>query len=223
MKTLLVTIFSFAALAASQAGFEMVQELNQTGPQGTVTMQTVTKAEGDMMRVDAGTDVSTIINTSKKEIKTLMHKQKAFMDVPASVIENAEKMAQEQEARMKDSPAPTATGKTQEINGYKCAEYVQEAGGNKMTYWLTKDLKGGAALLAQAKGMGNFDPFKGSLKGFKGDEGFPIRLEIESPQMGRMQITTLSIKEATIPASDFQAPGEYKAFQMPAGMAPKQP
>jgi len=223
MKTLLTVLFSFAAFAVSHAGFEMVQELNQTGPQGTMTVQTVTKAEGDMMRVDAGTDVTTIINTAKKEIKTLMHKQKAFMQVPSSVIENAEKMALEQEAKMKDIPAPTPTGKTQQINGYNCSEYVQELDGNKMTFWLTKDLKGADKLLAEAKGMGNFDPFKGSVKNLSGTEGFPIRIEIESPQIGRMQITTLSIKEATIPAAEFEAPADYKAFAMPGGLAPSQP
>ncbi|HEY5793341.1 MAG TPA: DUF4412 domain-containing protein, partial [Chthoniobacterales bacterium] len=158
MKSSIVLLLSLAAAACCHAGFEMVQEINQSGPQGTLTMQTVTKAEGDMMRVDAGKEVTTLINTKTKEITTLMHRQKAYMQVPASVIENAEKMAREQEAKQGEGAVPVATGKTQEINGYQCAEYTQTVNGNKMAYWLTKDLQGADALMAQAKGMGTFDP-----------------------------------------------------------------
>lgn len=223
MKKLLTVLFSVAALNFSHAGFEMVQQIEQNGAQGAVNMETTTRAQGDMMRVDVGSEMSTLINTKSKEIVTLIHKQKAFMKVPTEIVAKAEKMAAEQEATQKDQAGAKATGKTEEINGYKCAEYTQEVSGNKMTYWLTTELKGADMVLSQAKTMGTFDPFRGSMKGFAGSEGFPIRIEIESPQMGKMKITTVSIKDATFPASDFAAPADYKAFQMPAGAAPSQP
>jgi hypothetical protein len=98
------------------------------------------------------------------------------------------------------------TTETATINGYNCIKYIltnDESSGPAQWLWVTKDIK-------------DIDPtqFAGSGKVsmnwfFKEVDGFPVKLEINTPQ-GKMYSELTELKRVKLPDSDFQIPADYK-------------
>jgi hypothetical protein len=212
MKSLLLPALAAALLTrAALADIVIVQKIEQSGPQ-TIASDMTVKIKGDKVRSDVGSEMSTIIDSKGGGLITLMHSQKAAMAMPAAALDaiRAQVKSTGPDAVVADIKP---TGKTGDINGFKCEEYRGKYQGMDITYWITREMADKRQILDQlSKLSGEADPFRGALKN---TGGFPIRTEIAGPQGGKTTVTVVSVEEKSIPDSDFEIPSDYKKMEMP--------
>ncbi len=214
MKFLLPTLAAALLAHAAFADLVIVQKIEQAASQ-TLGDEMTVKVKGDKIRTDVGSEMSTIIDSKGGGLITLMHAQKAAMAMPAAALDamKAQMKSKAGEASIADLKP---TGKTGEINGFKCEEYSGKYQGMDVSYWVTREMANQQQILDQlAKLSGDADPFKGAFKGAGGFPGFPIRTEINSPQSGKTTVTVVSVEEKSVPDSDFEIPSDYKKMEMP--------
>ncbi len=196
------------------ADLVIIQKVEQSGGQMPDTEMTV-RIKGTKVRADVGEQLSTIVDSDGGDLVSLMHGQKTAMAMPSAAIEAMKAQMAPKEGEV-ETPDLKPTGKTEEINGFKCEEYAGKFQGADVSYWVTKDIDNQQAILDQlAKLSGDADPFKGAFKKGEGFPGFPIRTEIEAPGAGKTVVTVVSVEEKALADSDFEIPADYKKMEMP--------
>lgn len=225
MKRLLLPLVLFASAQLAGAGLVLVQEIDQSGgPMPGKTRMTIT-ASGDKARVDIGKDISSIVDSRTGTVTSLLHAQKMAMKLPEGTFDSIKHASKDQSTK----PDLKPTGKTEEINGFQCEEYIGTIKGLKVAFWTTRDVKNQKEILGQlAKLSGGNDPFKAALQDGGDFPGFPIRTVIDTKESGTSTMTVVSIKDEDVPDSAFEIPAGYKTMDMPkmsnpGGGAPAMP
>ncbi|MDD5198691.1 MAG: DUF4412 domain-containing protein [Terrimicrobiaceae bacterium] len=213
-----------AATHSATAGIVIVEEVDQTGPMPGKTPMTMT-ISGDRARIDVGRQLSSIVDLKAGTVTSLMHAQKIAMQLPKAALD----AVKEKVAARGEKPDLKPTGKKETISGFACEEYTGAFQGLDVTYWVTRDVANQKEILEQMGRLsGDGDPFKAALAGGGDFPGFPIRTTVKSPQIGVSTMTVLSIKNADVPASQFEVPADYKTvavpqMSQPGGNAPAAP
>ena len=98
------------------------------------------------------------------------------------------------------------TTETAVINGYKCKKYIITSDrSTEMTQflWATTDIKDIDPAVFQRSGNSKQNWY------FKEVEGFPVKMEIKTPQ-GNISMELTEMKRTKLSDSDFQIPSDYK-------------
>lgn len=210
-----VACLSLLCLTCARADLTIVQ--NVSGAASIAA--SVTKIKGGKARVEAGPQMTTLIDSKTGEILTLLNDQKKFIRISA----NQAKAAAELATQSDDKSAPAAkpqlkpTGKKETINGYETREYTCEAPAFKGSYWIATNYPDAKAILAQ---MAATTPQSWNVAGtgmpdYRDFPGLPMRIRVSFN--GKEIVTTLaSVKQDPLPASDFIPPADFEEVKMPA-------
>lgn len=216
MKFLLNSFLLAAFAATASADLTLSQKVEQEG-QTKGDMVITLKIKDGKVRMDAGTQMSTLIDNKTGDMQTLMHDQKMVMSVPSAMLKALQQMAHQQVVgdTNKVEP-PQATGRKETINGFACEEYETTLNGSKMTMWLTKDLPEAEKALKQLESLSSqSDMFKG-LADHPEVPGFPMRSTVVGPDGKTTTISVVALSEKPLPATDFSVPAGYKTMEMPS-------
>ncbi|MEO6054105.1 MAG: DUF4412 domain-containing protein [Chthoniobacterales bacterium] len=216
-KTLLTLCLLAVSNLAVFADLIVVQEMDQGGPK-PVKIEMPMKLKGDKIRMDMGAQASSIINVQSGDVTMLMHPMKSYMTIDGKTVKamSSQMRGDTKDEDSKNLNPPKATGKKQKINGFDTEEYVTTLNGGKMTLWLAKNVPNQELLVQQFKKLSAAGSQTGGPQiDYSTLPGFPIRIEMVSPDNVKSAMTVMSIQEVTLPDSDFQAPADYKQTQMP--------
>lgn len=207
---LLVTLSTsaFADLTLSQK----IEQEGQTKSDQIITL----KVKDGKVRMDAGPQVSTIIDLKTGDMETLMHDRKVVMAVPGVMVKAMQQMAQKQVGGDTDKmETPKPTGRKETINGYVCEEYETTANGSKVTMWLTKDLPEAEKLLKEMSTLSPENNFYAGMADNAEISGFPMRSTMVDANGKTTSLTVVGLSQDPLPAADFSAPSGYKPMAMP--------
>jgi len=204
------------------------------GAQQNVMTMTV---KGQKARIDLpGSQMSSIIDAKEGKMFTLLHKQKEVMVVSLDDLKKgAELAAKSEQGQEKSTFHATGrsacggkkTGRTDTIQGYKCAEYEILGAGEhaaKIRCWITEDVDD-----SEMEVVRSFGGKMGGLFGFNDvqkPKGMVIRSESKMKISGRDVTSTSevqSIKREPVADSIFVIPADYKVMEMPVFNPPSQP
>jgi hypothetical protein len=211
----------FCAVFSVEADLTIVQKVEGLGPVGEVTM----KIKGDKARVQAGADVTTIIDAKSGDVTTLMNSQKRYVQMSGEKVKAMAAMMNQSTPGPQGAAKPkvTATGKKETINGYETEEFVCDAPAFKATYWVATKLPDGPAILKQMQAMQSSAWGVGSTPATTPPDlpGVPIRSRI-TIQGKEMTTTISSIKQDPVAPEEFSVPTDFKEMQIPnlGGKAP---
>ena len=208
------TLLSALSIACARADLTIVQNLEGAGPISTSTM----KIKGGKARVEAGPQMTTIIDSATGEILTLLNDQKKFMRISAAQAKAAAELAMQPDGKGAPAAKPQLkpTGKKETINGYETQEYTCDAPAFKGSYWIATNYPDAKAILAQ---MAATTPQAWNVAGkgmpdYRDFPGMPIRMRVSFS--GKEIVTTLtSVKQDTLPASEFIPPAGYEEVKLP--------
>lgn len=215
--TLALVALLFAA-AVARADIVIVQNVVGMAQSGQMTMM----VGSGKVRTDVNSQISTITDTATGNVTTLMHAQKAYMVVTASsskaMMDRIRGIMQQGGAAAASPAPPTATGKTQKINGYNAAEYTFSNANMKAAYWIASDFPNAKMVtdaLASLKKGGMADMMRGLGPDLSTLHGVPVKTEVE---INGQKITTefVSAKEQPVDPSEYQIPAGYKEIKMPS-------
>lgn len=230
------SLFALAALALTwvaspaRADLLMTQKVEGTGQDVEIT----TKCKGERLRIDVAPGMSMIVDTKSGAMTNLMHAQKSYMQIPASVAQAAVENIKRQQAQAGGSPASeakpqlTATGKKETISGYASEEYTTTVNNMKMRLWLTKALPDYQSALKQLAAATEQGPLAAQSRGMGMNldltnlPGFPMRtvLEMGPSQSVTSTVTTISTKP--LADTEFSVPTEYSEVKVPNLTPPMQ-
>lgn len=175
--------------------------------------------KGQKARVDLpGSQMSSIIDLKAGKMYTLAHKQKQIMAISVEDLKKVSESATRTPAGQA-KPSVAKTGKTEVIQGHKCAQYEikSSAANSSIIYcWITAEIDGAE--------MEPFQSLGGSLGGFVGlagaekPKGMVMRSESNMSVMGRnisSKSEVKSIKRDPVADSIFVLPSDYTVMEMP--------
>lgn len=202
------------SFCAAKADLTIVQNVEGGGPLTSMTM----KIKGDRARIEAGPQITTIIDSKSGDLLTLMNDQQKFIRMSAAQAKAAAEMAMAPDAKGPPSGRPQLkpTGKKETINGYETEEYICEAPAFKGSYWISRNYPDAAAILAQ---MAATTPAAWNVAGkgmpdYRDFPGIPLRTRINFS--GKEIVTNLvSIKQTALPESEFVVPPGFEEMKMP--------
>lgn len=201
------------SLCAARADLTIVQNV-EGGPLSSMTM----KIKGGKARIEAGPQMTTIIDSKTGDLLTLLNEQKKFIKMSAAQAKAAAQMAMEPDEKGVTSARPKLkpTGKKETINGYETEEYTCEAPAFKGSYWISSKYPNAPAILQQlaattpeawnvaGKGMPDYRDFP----------GIPLRTRISFS--GKEIVTNLvSINQTPLSDADFAVPAGFEEMAMP--------
>ena len=214
--------FGLALLSASalRADLVVVQKIDGIGHVGEMTM----KIKEGKMRVDVTPEVSAITDLGTGTVTTLMHTQKAFMQIDGEMTRKLMERFQKAKGAPKDEGDEAvklkATGKHENVNGFDTEIYTYETGKMQMTFWVAKDFPEADKFRAALKQMQNSPMAAMARKMGKQPTDFPgvpVKTEATDPNNGsKFTSTILSVKEQVLDASEFMPPADYKGMAMPS-------
>ena len=215
--------FGLALLSASvlRADLVVVQKIDGIGHTGEMTM----KIKEGKMRVDVSPEMSAITDLGTGTVTTLMHSQKAYMqidgDMTRKLMERFQKMKGAPKNDAEEGPAkPQPTGKHETINGFNTEIFTYQSGKTQMMFWIAKDFPQADKFQAAFKQLQN-SPMAAMARKMGRQPtdfpGVPVKTEVLDPS-GAAKITTtiLSVKEQALDASEFAIPADYKGMTMPS-------
>jgi len=216
MKLLPVLLAVVLPATLCRADLTIIQQIQQSKGTNNVDMTTTTKVKGDMARIDVNPQMSMLINLKTGDAVSLVIPQKVAMKISGDMIKEMKKTAMP-EGTAKPEP-PKATGRKDTINGFACEEYTTTVDGKKITLWVTKDAPDAQKAVAQLSQLSAGDDPMAAALSQENVPGFPVRAEIEMPDLGRITSTVVNVKSDALPDSDFTVPSDFK--EMTPGVAP---
>lgn len=216
---LLATCLALAAAPAS-AGWIIVQKVEGGGETGEITV----KLGDGWARTDLANHVSKITNLETGDEVTLMHERKQSMAISAAsaraLADRVRRVQKEQtpEGAPVDPPKLEAAGRTAKFGGYDTEIFTYDMGAISAEYWFAKDYPHAAEVLAQMQKFqdrGISAIAQGMLPSPADFPGMPLKTIVRS---GDETVTTtvVSVKEASVPASEFKVPEGYEPLPEPA-------
>ncbi len=227
---------AFAALALLwvavpvRADLLMTQKVEGTGQDVEIT----TKCKGERLRIDVAPGMSMIVDTKSGAMTNLMHAQKSYMQIPASVAQAAVEGLKRQQAQAGGSPAAeakpqlTATGKKETVSGYASEEYTTTVNNMKMHLWLTKALPDYQAALKQLAAATEQGPLAAQSRGMGMNldlatlPGFPMRTVLEMGPTQTVTSTVTVVSTKPLAETEFSVPTEYSEVKVPNLTPPMQ-
>lgn len=215
MKRLaLASIVSALSILYARADLTIVQNVEGAGPVSAMTI----KIKGDKARIEAGSQVTTIVDSKSGEMLNLMNEQKKFIRISASQAKAVAEMAvqPDQPSAPGGKPQLKPTGKKETINGYESEEYVCDAPAFKASYWISVRYPNSAAIVQQLQAM---TPQAWNVAGrgmpdYRDFPGLPLRSHVTFS--GKEIVSTLvSVNQNPLPESDFAAPTGFEEMKMP--------
>ena len=197
--------------AGVHAGIYYEQEMKMPAQPGmpAVVVNQVVYMSGLKMRIESttmGMKTITIQRHDKGMTYQLMPDQKMCMEMP---IPKAPAPPAGQE------PAATVskTGETKKIGKYTCTRYDAAVSGRTYRFWMTEDVDLGSEMANywQTPTPGDSPKLGQEMAKVK---GFPIRMEMPSPQ-GTVVLTVTTVKKQDVPDSMFEVPEGYRKMSMP--------
>lgn len=197
------------ALAGSE-GIEMILRISASSGEPGDTVITL-KAQNNKLRTDLE-GMSTIYDPAKGTVISLMHEDKAWMQMP--VPEAITKAHSEPEPF--DAADFRPTGNRKNISGWECEEFVSDK--EKAAVWLTKDIKLSPSLLGNLQDSGGaHNPLRDFFSKTQRFDGVPIRIESldkEAPFL----MTVESLVKKTMNSKEFEPPANYTRLEIPPEM-----
>jgi hypothetical protein len=207
-------IFSFAtaslfALLVLGANFNAKADyvIKQSIDTGTgKTIDTVSYLKGHQVRVDTGTAISVIEDTSTGDVNILSSSSKTVQKVSgaqAKLLQKGLKLAGNNA-----KPELKPTGNHETINGFPCEEFTFSMLGNEVHVFIDKDFPNYQKVLEAMKEMNSGAQMATNPMPFDQFKGMPIKTIITV--MGRKMATTLvSADEKPVDDSHFVVPADY--------------
>ncbi|TLD69460.1 DUF4412 domain-containing protein [Phragmitibacter flavus] len=207
MKTkinfLIGTAFAITSIAQADLVIEQTIE-NSTQPTSKMTL----KVKGNKIRTDLGNTTTSIVNIETMENITLMHPTKMVIKTdPAQIKTAAETTVADPDIKAIDN------GKTEEVNGYKCAIWTIEHSGTKMTFWATNDFPDYAEFKEEYEKLTTIPDAPNPTGGI---DGLVIKTQMETAGT-TSTITINSIKKTPVDDSEFEIsiPAGYQEINLP--------
>jgi len=199
--------------AGVQAGIYYEQEMKmpaQPGMPAGVSKQVVYMS-GPKMRIEGttmGTEAILILRHDKGIVYQLMPAQKVCMEMPIP-------KPPAQPAGQEPTVTVTKTAETKKIGKYTCTRYDAAVSGRTFRFWMTEDVDLGSEMANywQTTTRGESPKVGQEMAKVK---GFPIRMEMPSPQ-GTIVSTVTTVKKQDVPDSMFEVPEGYQKMSMPGG------
>jgi len=194
----------------------IVQKVEAPGQSGEMTL----KVRDHLIRIDITPEVSTIMDTKSGDITTIMHTQKAYMNIPASAAMKMFEAMQGQQAKATPAPKPELkpTGQKETINGHETEIYTLESGEMKSRFWIAKAYPNAKAILETFKRI-NESPMSKMAKEMAHQPsdfpGVPVKTEITVSPDQKVTSTLISVEEKDLPATEFSVPEGFNAIEMP--------
>jgi len=215
----------FFCVAALHADLVVVQKVEGIGQ--TQAAEMTLKVKGDKIRVDVAPEISTLTDAATGETTTLLHAQKAYMQISAEAAGQLMGTLKGKEDAALTPSAPQATGKHETLSGVDTEIYTASLGQMKVTYWIAKDFPEGDKLRALFKQLQN-SPLSKLAQGGLGSQpaelpGVAVRTKMEPPNGQKLTVTLISVKEQPLDNAEFEIPRNYQALPTPAFGVPKQP
>lgn len=218
MKTLLFVMMLGLLSTLCFADMTLVQKV-QTGammgqPAHTDTMTWAIK--GSKARMDFG-KISQIIDLDAHKIYRIDAANKVVMvtstELPKETSDAIAKIGNDTKFDVH------ATGKTETVDGYKCAEYVMTMSGPMSmvsTYWMTQDID--ATEYQRFRTWGMQIPANKETDTLSSMKGVPVKSTSKITLMGNVidgSSEMQSVSNASVSASLFEIPKDYKVMEMP--------
>ena len=218
MKKFLIATASGLLLASAgnvRADLTIVQKMDGMGQ----NMETTAKFKGSKTRVDAGPNMSIIMDLKSGEMEQINDAQKTYLKVPMQIEQAALDSMKKMQGDGAQKPQLTATGKKDTISGFAAEEYTATIAGSKLSLWLTKALPDYEKTLKEMSAAFSQGPMAAMMQSYGLDmanlPGFPIRT-VNELQPGQTITTTVeSINTKPVADSEFQIPAGYKEISMP--------
>ena len=213
----------FFCATALRADLVVIQRVEGIGQPQAAEM--TLKVKGDKIRADLAPEISTLTDSATGETTTLMHAQKAYMQISAEASGQLMGRLNADKDATVEPTAPQATGKHETLNGVDTELYTARLGQMKITYWIAKDFPQGDQLRALFKRLQN-SPLAKLTQGSLGSQptdlpGVAIKTRMEPPNGRKLTVTLISIKEQPLDNAEFEIPQNYQALPSPAFGAPQ--
>jgi hypothetical protein len=214
MKLATLSLLTAFLVSGARADLTLVQNVEGAGPIGTMTI----KIKGQKARIEATSDVTTIIDGQSGEMINLMNDQKKFIRINASQAKAVAEMAVQPDKKNAPAVKPQLkpTGHKETINGYETEEYVCEAPAFTANYWISTQYPNSAAIVKQLQAM---TPQAWNIAGtgmpdYRDFPGLPLRSRVSFN--GKDIVSTLvSVKEDLLADSEFITPAGFSEIKMP--------
>jgi len=215
VKTLLSL---FAALAAgfSSARADLTIVENVEGDSHTSAM--TVKIKGDKARIEANPQLTTIVDSKKGEITSLINDRKVFLRMSGDRLRAAMDMVNKFDEKSPPAAKPKLipTGRKATINGYETEEYGYETPKVKASFWVAPSYPDGAAILKQLAVLSS-GPLKmqnAVAPDYAEIPGVPLKFVVTA---GGKDITTTvsSLNQEPLSDSDFDVPSDYHEMKGP--------
>jgi hypothetical protein len=215
MRQALLCLVLALLAGSAKADLTLVQRVEGAGgPAGEVTV----RIKGDMARIDATPQISTIVDGKTGELLTLMKDQKAVVRISADKMKAAADMINKfADKKMSAAPAqPKPTGRKEVINGYEAEEYTVETPLFKAAYWVAPRYPNGAAILRQLQAVKSdiWNSAKANVPDYRELRALPIKTIIDLGS-SKMTTTLVSAKEDPLADSDFAVPSDFHEVNIP--------
>ena len=218
MKVAAISVFAAAMLIVSaRADLTIVQKVEGIPQVSEMTM----KIKGEKMRVEAGPQVTTIVDGSTGAAVTLMHDRKMAMRMSAEQAKAAAAAMGKGLTGQSETPAAkgklSPSGKKQTINGHETEEYVYDSPSLKASYWVAKNYPNGEAIMKEmqaisAKAAAAANPT--GMPDYRDFPGLPIRTN--GSMAGQQFVSTITaIKQDPLSDAEFAVPKDYQEMKMP--------
>jgi Domain of unknown function (DUF4412) len=226
MKTHLTTLLACALITpAALADWVITQKISVAGqPEQTMT----TKCKDKKTRMDMGTQMSMIMDSTAGNMLTIMHEQKMVMKSDTAQLKAAMEMAKKAAGAQAATDAapvkPEATGQKEKVGDYECEIYTWKSAYGNTKMWIAKDYPHFAELNQisdeMQKAMGG--AAAGMAPAAADLPGMVIKTEAEA--MGqKTNVLLVSANEEAVDEKAFEKPEGYQEMAMPAmpsGAAP---
>ena len=217
MKIVALSVFAAALAAASaRADLTIVQKVEGIPQLSEMTM----KIKGGNIRIDAGPQMSSIVNSRTGDTVTLMHDRKMAMRLSAEQTKAAAAMMGKAAGGATDAAAPkaklTPSGKKETINGYETEEYLYDGPTVKASYWVAKNYPNGDAIMKEMQTLtakaSAANPV--GMPDYRDFPGLPLRTN--GSMAGTQFVSTItSIKQDPLTDAEFTVPKGYQDMKMP--------
>ncbi len=214
MKSIVLSL----ALLFTQSVFAdwvMVQKSSVEGQGGP--QEITIKLKADKARMDLGTQMTLLSNSTTGEMKMYLHGQKMVMNMNGDTVKSAMALAGQFLGKMDDKAGkPKATGQKEKIGNYDAEIYSWSGKLGKGKFWVAADFPNYQELNElqdkMSKAMGN--PAASLAPQSSDFPGMVVKSEME--MLGKTTVTELiSAKEEAVSDDVFKAPEGYQEMKLP--------
>lgn len=173
------------------------------------------KSKGAMSRMDMGSEMSLILDSTTGDATMFMHPQKMMMKLSADSLSGIMAIAAQQLGK-EPAAKPQATGQTEKLGEHNCEIFTWSGKLGKGRFWVAKDFPNAKELNEiqdkMTKSMGT--PMASLVPKNTDFPGIVVKSEMEV--MGKKNISELvSAKQESVSNDVFFTPQGYQEMKMP--------